>query len=99
MDYKTEYVEENGLVYEVKTYTSGNKFWFYKGKRHRLNGPAVERVNGDNYYYINNEHFKTFEEYKEAVVQIKINEILNENLGCKSGTAPPSPDSQSGTSL
>jgi len=102
MDPKIRHIEEDGLVYEVRTYPSGNKYWYYKGKRHRLNGPAVELVNGSKEYYINDKHhrldgpavefvngykaycindecFKTFEEYKEAVIQIKIKEILNRN--------------------
>jgi len=60
-------------------YTNGTKHWYYKGKFHRLNGPAVEFANGDNVYYINGKSYETFEEYKEAVIQIKIKEILNEN--------------------
>jgi len=79
MNPKIEHIEEDGLVYEVKTYTCGNKSWHYKDKKHRLNGPAIEYVNGNKSYYINGIFFKTFEDYKEAVVQIKIKEILNEN--------------------
>jgi len=79
MVYKIDYIEENGLTYEVHIYPSGSKVWFYQNKLHRLNGPAVERPSGYNSYYINNEHYSTFEDYKEAVVQIKIKEILNES--------------------
>jgi len=101
-DYKTDYIEEGGLVYQVHIYPSGSKAWYYNDRLHRLNGPAVEYTNGTKYYYINgqyhrlngpaieypdgnksyyinDEHFKTFEEYKEAVVQIKVKEILNGN--------------------
>jgi len=104
MDYKMgpkiDYIEEDGLTYEVETYPSGDKYWLYKNKRHRLNGPAIEYVNGyksyyingklhrlngpaveyingTKYYYINGKKFYTFEEYKEAVIQYKIKEILN----------------------
>jgi len=77
MNPKIENIEEDGLVYEVRTYPSGNKHWFYKGKRHRLTGSAVERPNGYKAYWINGKHFNTFEDYKEAVVQYKINKILN----------------------
>jgi len=99
---KVDYIEEGGLVYEVRVYSSGNKFWCYKGKRHRLDGPAVEYANGYKKYYINGKlhrlngpameypngykaywingiFFKTFEDYKEVVVQYKIEEILNES--------------------
>jgi len=76
MAYKTDYIEEGGLVYEVHIYPDGTKHWFYKDKLYRLNGPAVEFVNGAKKYYINNKCYRTFEEYKEAVVQLKIKEIL-----------------------
>jgi len=79
MDPKIDYIEEGGLTYEVKTYTSGNKIWWYNDKFHRLNGPAVECTDGYKSYYINGKSYETFEDYKEAVVQIKIKEILNES--------------------
>jgi len=75
---KIDYVEEDGLTYEVRIYSSGNKYWHYNGKLHRLNGPAVELANSNRKdYFINDEYFKTFEEYKEAAIQYKIDEILN----------------------
>jgi len=100
MDPKIEYIEEDSLVYEVRTYSNGNKFWHYNGQYHRLNGPAIEwpdgekwyyinnnlhrlngpaieYANGGNSYYINGECFHTFEDYKEAAIQYKINKILN----------------------
>jgi len=77
MSLKTDYVEEDGLVYEVRTYSNGDKYWRYNNKYHRLNGPAMEYPNGYKAYWINGIFFKTFEDYKEAVVQIKIKEILN----------------------
>jgi len=75
---KINYIEEDGLVYEVHTYSDGNKYWYCKGKLHRLDGSACEYTNGVKYYYINGKKFYTFEEYKEAVIQYKIKEILNE---------------------
>jgi len=78
MGLKTDYMVEDGLTYEVRVFSNGNKFWYYKGKFHRLSGPAVELANGGKHYYINDKHYSTFEEYKEAIVQIKIKEILNE---------------------
>jgi len=99
---ETDYIEEDGLTYEVRTYPSRDKYWRYKdlyhrlngpaieyadgdksyyinGKFHRLDGPAIERANGTKHYYINGKWFKTFEEYKEAAIQIKVKEILNES--------------------
>jgi len=100
MDYKIEHIEEDGLVYKVRVYSNGNKYWFYNNQCHRLTGPAVEYANGEKEYYINDkrhrldgpaielasgykaywingECFDTFEDYKEAIVQYKIKEILN----------------------
>jgi len=97
---KIEHIEEDGLVYEVETYLSGDKYWYYKGKFHRLNGPAIEYADGNKSYYINGQrhrldgpavefadgevsyyingkYIEIFEDYKEAVIQIKIKEILN----------------------
>jgi len=79
MTYKTEHIEEDGLVYEVRTYPDGDKQWLYKGKLHRLNGPAIEYASSRKDYWINGNYFYTFEDYKEAVVQIKVEEILNRN--------------------
>jgi hypothetical protein len=33
--------------------TSGIKFWYWNGKLHRRNQPAIERVNGDKHWYWN----------------------------------------------
>jgi hypothetical protein len=30
---------------------SGNKFWYHHGKRHRIDGPAIEWVNGIKEWY------------------------------------------------
>jgi len=79
MKYKieTDYVEEDDLTYEVLTYLDGSKYWYYENNFHRLNGPAIERANGDKEYWVNDKLFYSFEEYKEAVIQYKINKILN----------------------
>jgi len=58
-------------------YADGSKDYYINNKLHRLNGPAVEWPDGYKDYYINDECFNTFEEYKEAVIQIKIKEILD----------------------
>ena len=31
---------------------SGNKHWIINGEYHRLDGPAVERINGTKHWYI-----------------------------------------------
>ena len=37
---------------ECKTYPNGNKVWYLNGKRHREDGPAVERVNGHKEWWL-----------------------------------------------
>ena len=37
------------------TDTAGNKFWYLNGKRHRLDGPAVEYVGGGKQWWIHDQ--------------------------------------------
>ena len=32
-------------------YANGNKEWYYEGKLHRVDGPAIECANGDKAWY------------------------------------------------
>ena len=48
-EYLKEAVQPNGPV----TNANSDKVWYKDGKRHRLDGPAVERANGDKVWYIN----------------------------------------------
>ena len=41
------------IKYEVRVYSSGNKYWYINGKLHREDGPAIERTNGTKQWYIN----------------------------------------------
>ena len=34
-------------TYEVKVFNDGDKEWFFNGKLHREDGPAIEYFNGD----------------------------------------------------
>ena len=38
----------------IVNYLDGSKSWFLDGKRHRLDGPAVETESGTKYWYFNN---------------------------------------------
>ena len=40
---------------ECKTYPNGDKVWWLNDKRHREDGPAVERANGTKVWYLNDE--------------------------------------------
>ena len=33
-------------------YKDGTKMWFYRGKRHKIDGPAVEYSDGTKYWFI-----------------------------------------------
>jgi hypothetical protein len=41
------------IAYKVKVWPSGNKEWFLNGKKHREDGPAVERANGAKEWWLN----------------------------------------------
>ena len=43
------------IEYTVKVYENGTKSWYLNGKRHREDGPAVERANGDKMWCLNGE--------------------------------------------
>lgn len=44
---------ENGPAVE---YCTGNKSWYVNGKRHRLDGPAIEHENGESWYVNGKRH-------------------------------------------
>ena len=39
--------------YYTKTYSNGYKEWYFNGKLHRVDGPAVEYSNGYKRWYLN----------------------------------------------
>ena len=41
------------IEYTVQVYASGDKRWHLNGKRHREDGPAIERADGEKYWYLN----------------------------------------------
>jgi hypothetical protein len=43
----------NYIKYEVEVYEDGDKHWYLNGKRHREDGPAVERSDGHKSWYLN----------------------------------------------
>ena len=40
------------IKYEVKVYSNGTKHWYLNGKRHREDGPAIERSDGTRFWYL-----------------------------------------------
>ena len=45
-------------MYEVYHYTNGDKHWFYGGKRHREDGPAIEFFSGGKEWWLNNQRHR-----------------------------------------
>ena len=43
--------KQTGIV----KFASGTMFWYFKGKLHRIDGPAVEWHDGTKDYFLNNE--------------------------------------------
>ena len=41
------------IEYTVKVFGNGDKCWYLNGKRHREDGPAIERADGDKHWYLN----------------------------------------------
>ena len=44
-------IRKNPYYTEIDSY--GDKFWYFNGKRHRVDGPAIEYSNGTKYWYLN----------------------------------------------
>jgi hypothetical protein len=64
---KTINVDWNGIPNNftgIAIYPSGNKYWYVKGKRHRLDGPAIEYSDGSKYWYVEGKKL-TFEQFWE----------------------------------
>ena len=49
MEYKT---------YEVRVYSSGDKYWYLNGQYHREDGPAIEYADGAKKWYLNGKHHR-----------------------------------------
>jgi len=52
------------IEYTVEVYAGGTKFWYWNGKRHREDGPAIEYSDGDKSWYLNGKKV-TEEEHKK----------------------------------
>ena len=54
-----QYKDGKYIVIEL---TNGNKFWYFNDKRHREDGPAVEKANGNKFWYLRGKEY-TEEEF------------------------------------
>ncbi len=46
------------ITYNVRVYKNKDVFWYYNGKRHREDGPAVELSNGTSEWYKHGERHR-----------------------------------------
>ena len=44
--------------YQVRVHDSGSKFWYFNGKFHREDGPAIECADGAKEWYLNDERHR-----------------------------------------
>ena len=58
----------------VKVNTSGSKFWYQNGKRHRTDGPAIEFASGDKSWFIEGKEY-TKGEFDAIVNAPKVKEL------------------------
>jgi hypothetical protein len=54
-DYSELPTDFTGIV----EYTSGTKVWYWNGKRHRTDGPAIEHFDGTKQWYLNGKQHRT----------------------------------------
>ena len=47
------------IIYTVKVSDNGDKSWWLDGKRHRVDGPAIEYADGTKFWYQNNKCHRT----------------------------------------
>jgi len=46
------------IIYTVKVYDNGDKFWCLDGKLHRVDGPACEDANGTKLWYLDDKRHR-----------------------------------------
>ena len=70
---------KNGL--EVNEY--GTKRWYLNGKRHRVDGPAIEDANGNKYWYLNGKLHRVDGSAAEFTYGYKFWYLNDKILNCK----------------
>ena len=72
------------IKYEVIVHDDGDKYWYLNGKRHREDGPAVEKTNGYKAWYLNGEEVTEEDVMGHTIVidgkSIKTSEESYQNL-------------------
>jgi hypothetical protein len=62
-------INEAGKTYTISVKENGDKFWYYKGKLHREQGPAIELNNNSTAWYFEGEKIKcsSQQEFDKAI--------------------------------
>ena len=59
----------------------GDKYWFLNGELHRVDGPAIERANGNKEWWLKGKNFKTKESWFKALKkEDKVKALFNESF-------------------
>ena len=76
-NYKVWYL--NGLPHRedgpAVEYDGGAKQWWLHGYLHREDGPAIEGTGGAKFWYLHRKYYKTEEEWKIALDELRAKEI------------------------
>jgi len=70
------FFDEKGKIHRLKGPADETKrleefSWRYNGYKHRLNGPAIEHVNGSKEWWLNDKEYKLERNYWKAVTKLK----------------------------
>lgn len=49
----------------------GSKWWYKNSNHHRLNGPAITRINGQSEYWINGRELSEYEHMFLTIMEIE----------------------------
>ena len=71
--YIKEYDDGDKVWFKNNLKFNGNKEWFYNGKLHRLDGPAIEDVDGYKEWYYEGKEIKcSSQEEFERIIKLRI---------------------------
>ena len=61
------------IEYNVRVYANNDKYWRLNGKYHREDGPAIERADANNYWYLDGIIYTE----KEFLAKISVKESVS----------------------
>ena len=54
----------------------GNKEWYLNGKRHRVDGPAIEGANGNKEWWLNDKEYTEMEFWEHTPLRKEIEDLF-----------------------